>query len=53
MFGVTVSEEKLELRYALPNAPAFSLAMTTTGRINKGEWTHVALQVGVPTPSLA
>lgn len=45
VFGIWVSVEKLELRYRLPNAPAFSLTMTTTGRISRLEWTHVALQV--------
>ncbi|XP_076156222.1 usherin [Alosa pseudoharengus] len=52
VFGVRVSEEKLELRYRLPNAPALGLAMMTTGRINKHEWTHVALQVHGTSVSL-
>ncbi|XP_063040160.1 usherin [Engraulis encrasicolus] len=46
VYSVTVSTEMLELSYRFRDALApHRITVPTTGRINKDEWTHLALQV--------
>lgn len=46
VFLLTVSEVNVQFHYGVQSSQNFSIIISTAGHIRKGQWTHMALQVG-------
>lgn len=46
VFLLTVSEMDVQFYYGVQTGQNFSITIKTAGHLQKGQWTHVALQVG-------
>lgn len=46
VFLLTVSEIDVQFHYGVQSGQNFSIKISSAGRIRKGQWTHMALQVG-------
>lgn len=46
VFQVTVSEMDVHFHYGVQSGQNLSITISTAGHIRKGQWTHMALQVG-------
>lgn len=50
VFLLTVSETDVQFHYGVQTGQNFSITISTAGQLPKGQWTHVALQVGCMLP---